>query len=398
MKKIFFVLLFVFLVGAIVFAEDNSGVGGEQPVPTLYDNNLQPEVNDGGPVVEPVLISAGPNELSDGNGLFSNQSEELQRLRNQRDDLRRQLGDLNFGQRVRDVNFNERMSGIIQQIAQKEDDVNQLQINLINNINDLNLSPEKKQLLIDSITQRFENRIADLNESASERISNVMKKMDRMSTMDEVRTYRDSLRDSFVEAARDNNLVLKEEVRAARVVIAQIISEAIKNNPDINFSDINGLGEEIQIEIGRIIADANNIIQAKRIIHTTIRNHALQIRSDSNSVEISDENQLVLVDGNILVNDDGVKVDGKKISILPSDIKKRFKQIERMDLRVENGVANYAATVNNIRNLFGFIRMDVNEVVHIDAENGVVTSYDVPWWGVLSTGTDLVTANSVIVS
>ena len=144
------------------------------------------------------------------------------------------------------------------------------------------------------------------------------------------------------------------------------------------------------------IVDSNNKFQARRAIHMLIKDRVMEIRNTGNSLEIVDGDSTTQVEGTLTIDDSGLSMGENKIKLAPSQIRNRLANLEKMQLKLEDGLAKYRAELTNTRNLFGIFPMTATDVAIIDAESGKVNRYERPWWSFVSSGTDAISETDTI--
>ncbi|MFA5125854.1 MAG: hypothetical protein WC462_02530 [archaeon] len=231
----------------------------------------------------------------------------------------------------------------------------------------------------------------------AQRVERLQNAQNEIKDFNSIKELRKTLSQDFVLAAQDNNEFAKEQVRAVKVSIARVLGEAVRQNPTISFDDINGLQQRIIMNTTEILIDSNDTIQARRTIRATIMNNVMEMRNIGESIELVDGNVVAEIkEGSLMIDDNGLFIEEKPIRVTPSKIKTKITKLEKLQLKVNNGVAEYSAEIKNTRNLFGLIPIQTIERARINAETGKVLGYEKPFWSIISTGTDVVQENEEI--
>jgi hypothetical protein len=195
-----------------------------------------------------------------------------------------------------------------------------------------------------------------------------------------------------VAAVRDANDEVKEELKELRQAINTRIRQELREKKLIDYSDYNGMEQRITIARDKIKTQVQNALDSNILpitarIKRRIHNRLIEIRNDRNKIEIVDGNVVVETDEEVSIDDNGIHVKNKRLRVLPKAIK--AKAIKKIKLNAIKDKIQYQVSVRNRRNLLGFIPMDVQEEIHVDAETGAIKGYERPWWAFLATGADV---------
>ncbi|MFA5931719.1 MAG: hypothetical protein WC821_05430 [archaeon] len=384
-NKIIYLVLAMFLCLTFVMAEDNSANDNDQQNGADASLSVDATVTIDPPV--PMLTS----ETSVSTEVeYTQVNDQKQELIAERQELMR------IRAQDRNEAITQRLKTISQELITKQERIAELVKTISARINDRNISAEDKNNLLAVLNNVSENRITNVQQNTEQRVERLTNIQERISTMDSIKEMRQEIRQEFVDAVQDRNELAKAEIRAVKVAIARVLGEAIRQNPEIDFDDLKGLSQEIRMDATQVIVDSNNNLQARRAVRTMIKDKVMEIRNTGDSLEISDGNSTAQVEGTITIDDNGVSIEGKQIRLAPSRIQARIANLEKMQLKLENGLAKYKAQLANTRNLFGILPMTATETVTVDAETGAVIGYDRPWWSFVSSGTDAVSETETI--
>ena len=196
----------------------------------------------------------------------------------------------------------------------------------------------------------------------------------------------------FVNAVSDANEEMKEELQQLRQAINTRIRDEIKEKRIIDYSDYNGLEQKIliakeQIEVRIRDALDSNVIPITARIQKRVQDRLIEIRNDRNKIEIVDGNISVETNEEITIDDNGLHIRGKTLRVLPNAIKTQAR--EKIELHSDGEEIEYKLEVRNTRYVLGFIPIQSQEKIRINAETGAQMSYERPWWATISNGADV---------
>ncbi|MFA6268572.1 MAG: hypothetical protein WCW13_04930 [archaeon] len=353
--------------------------------PTLYSD--QTGANELGNSDDSALISIGPENSKEE---YKALVQEVQELAKERREL------LTKSLKEKDALIMQQIRETTQNLSEKQLQLNDLQIKLSEQIKTQNMSEEEKKQVNEMIKTRIESIKEMVNSNSESKIENLKILQEKMNNLADIKLIKYDLRQAYITAVQDSNSETKKEAKTVQKAVARIVEEAIKQNTNVNFDEISGLEQEIIMAAKEIIVDSNNTLQARRAIKTMVKDKVLEIRNTQDTLELVDGNDVVQVESPIKIDDSGLSMDGKEIKLLPSKIRAKINQLEKMKLKLENGLAKYEVELQNTRNLFGFIPIGATEKAIIDANSGTVTGYERPFWSIISTGNDSVQGNEQI--
>ncbi|MBT4192196.1 MAG: hypothetical protein HOE11_02720 [Candidatus Diapherotrites archaeon] len=253
----------------------------------------------------------------------------------------------------------------------------------IDNNNDSN-----EPMLIGDLDTNIGARDPRLREIVRERVKDRVEAIIARS----INAVRHEYQRQFAVAVKDANEEIKEELQQLRQAINTRIRQEIKAKRVVDYSDYNGLGQKIiiakeQIEVRVKDAIDSNIIPITARIQKRVHDRLIEIRNDRNKIEIVDGNVVVETDEEVTIDDNGLHVRGRKIRVLPNAIK--MKAREKIELHADGNTIQYRIDAKNTRYVLGFIPVQAQEKIRINAETGELEGYERPWWTFLATGTDV---------
>jgi hypothetical protein len=275
---------------------------------------------------------------------------------------------------------------LIRQIAEKQNQINQINSNQ-------EITPQMQDL--PGTFNPAWGMDVPINPEVRAQLLTQLKK--EITNLNEIRALSPEIKQEITKSINDKNIIIRREALGIRYIVSRAFNEAIKQNPEFNFDDVKGLGQNVTLSRKEIMLDTNNVVQARRTVAIIINGFPIQVKN-------TNEEQVEIVDGNITastvnpvrIDDNGLSVGGNQIKLLPSIIRARIEKLEKLELKLEEGVAKYDAKIANVRSLFGLIPMTATETVTINANTGKVIGYDRPFWSMVSTGNDAVSIDEEI--
>jgi hypothetical protein len=251
-----------------------------------------------------------------------------------------------------------------------------------------NNTDSNEPMLIGDLDTNIGARDPRLREIVRERVKDRVKAIIAKS----INEVRHEYQRQFVSAVKDANEEVKDELQQLRQAINTKIRQEIREKRMIDYSDYNGLGQKIiiakeQIEVRVKDAIDSNIMPITAQIQRRVRDRLIEIRNDRNKIEIVDGNIIVETNEEITIDDNGLHIRGRRLRVLPNAIKTLAR--EKIELHANGEDIEYRIDVRNTRYVLGLIPIQSQEKIRINAETGVQTSYERPWWATISNGTDV---------
>lgn len=176
-----------------------------------------------------------------------------------------------------------------------------------------------------------------------------------------------------------------KELKALREDIDKLIVELIKSREEINAAEIGGL-TEIKISRGEIKANDVAITTTGKKILVDVGTKQLSMEPTETQVLIRDEDLKVTAE-EISVKDATLMVGNSEVKLAASDVVDKLKiSPKSIELKEENTKAVYKIKVDENRNLLGFIPIQVENSLTIDAANSEagIIGEELPWWAFLT--------------
>jgi len=177
-----------------------------------------------------------------------------------------------------------------------------------------------------------------------------------------------------------------ESLKGLRNEIDGLIEDLIKSLDEINADDVKDLVGEMKIKAGEIEADSIKVQTVGKKISADIDEKKITIEPSDTDVVIKDENIEVNTD-EASVKDGKLRVGQSEVSVSPTRLMANInmKSTNQIRLREENSKAVYAVEGKEDRKLFGFIPMEIDKTIKVDASNNAVLEEVVPWYTFMTT-------------
>ncbi len=176
-----------------------------------------------------------------------------------------------------------------------------------------------------------------------------------------------------------------QQLKALKNDKDQLVGELIKNNKEIQASDLNAVAKEIKINKNEVVVDGMSVKMTGNRILLNIGSSSISIVSAGDKVIIKDKNLEVSTDG-VSISDNSLKIGGVEVKLAASDVAEKLNVAPNaVELTTENSQPVYKMKIAEARKLFGFIKMDVQNTQTADANNGNLLNESKPWYYFLTT-------------
>ncbi len=171
----------------------------------------------------------------------------------------------------------------------------------------------------------------------------------------------------------------------AQVEISESIDKFIQAQDKIYIDELHSVVEEVRVFPGGIKVDDALIKTAETKILVNIGKREVSVEPSADKVFIRDKDLSVIVD-DVLIKQGGLSVGGVKVNISASEIVEKFSLSPKtIELKKVDNRAVYNIVNGERRKLFGFIRINIEKIVTIDADNAEILQKRTPWYRFLTT-------------
>ena len=188
----------------------------------------------------------------------------------------------------------------------------------------------------------------------------------------------------YSEEGTDNKIY---ELKELRIEIDRLIESLLKNKDEIKLEEISSIVETVEIRPGEI--------KAGNVVVTTV-NKKIGIKVNGKDLKIMPtETQVIIQDGNLKIKaselsikKEVLKVGNSEVQLTASDVVEKIKvEPKEIELKEENAKAVYKIKVDEDRKLLGFIPVEVEKDLTVDATNqkAEIVKEEYPWWVFMTT-------------
>lgn len=176
-----------------------------------------------------------------------------------------------------------------------------------------------------------------------------------------------------------------EELKTLRGEIDELISNLIKSRKELEVSELNTLVKEVKVSRGEIKADNVAVKTTGKKMLINLGDRPVSIEPTASQVLIRDKGLEVKTDA-VTMKENVLSVGGVAVKMSASEVAEKLDFAPKTtELKEENAKAVYNMGIEERRNLFGFIPLDIQKTVVADAENGKVLEERFPWYRFLTT-------------
>ena len=178
------------------------------------------------------------------------------------------------------------------------------------------------------------------------------------------------------------------ELKELRNEIDQLIAELIKGKDVIRIEEVKNLVTEIRVSPNEIKADNVIVKTSGKKVMMELNGNDLEIKPTQTQVVIKD-GTLEIKALELTIENETLKVGNSEVKFTAGDVVKKIevepKEIREIELIEENAKAVYKIKTEESRKLLGFIQVEVETDLTIDAAEAKVVEESVPWWVALTT-------------
>jgi len=204
--------------------------------------------------------------------------------------------------------------------------------------------------------------------------------------------YRQSVSDALNYDSVDDQIKALKEIQ---LEIDKLIARLLKEKEKIEFDELKEFGREIRVK-PKVIEVGSQRVEAEKQIEARVGNDTVTVSTSEQGVELKTNNQEVKVMKELVVSEEGLKLNDKVVKVSPNVISTALPELKEVELDEQNNKPVYKAKVKNVRNLFFVLPIETEETVVVDAGSGVVESYEAPWWSFLGSGSNVVEEGAVL--
>jgi hypothetical protein len=177
------------------------------------------------------------------------------------------------------------------------------------------------------------------------------------------------------------------ELKELRNEIDKLIEELIKSKAEISAEEVSGLVTKIEVRPGEVHMDEVVVKTVDKSVVVRIDNEDVAIRPTEAHVALQDGN-LTVKTPELRIENKALRVGDSEVKLRPSTIVERIKiEPKEIELKEENAKAVYKIRTDERRKLLGFIPIEVEKTLTLDAANteAKITEEEMPWWTFLTT-------------
>ena len=177
------------------------------------------------------------------------------------------------------------------------------------------------------------------------------------------------------------------ELKELRNEIDQLIAELIKGKDEIRVEEVKNLVTEIRVSPNEIKADNVIVKTSGKKVMMKLNGNDLEIKPTQTQVVIKD-GTLEIKAPELTIENETLKVGNSEVKFTAGDVVEKIgvepKEIRGIELIEENAKAVYKIKTEESRKLLGFIPVEVETDLTIDAAEAKVVEEKASWWAFLT--------------
>ncbi|MFC1847560.1 hypothetical protein ACFLW5_01945, partial [Chloroflexota bacterium] len=169
--------------------------------------------------------------------------------------------------------------------------------------------------------------------------------------------------------------------------IDRLIEDLIKSKDEISTEEVSGLVTRIEVRPGELKMDKAIVRTIDKSVVARVNNKDLEIKPIEKHVIIRDGNFEVEA-LELSIEDEVLRVGNSEVGIMPSTVMEKIRvESKEIVLTEEDAKAVYKIKTDESRKLFGFIPVQVERTLTVDALDIEVRTIGEkgPWWAFLTT-------------
>jgi nucleotide-binding universal stress UspA family protein len=180
------------------------------------------------------------------------------------------------------------------------------------------------------------------------------------------------------------------ELKELRNEIDQLIAELIKGKDEIRVEEVKKLVTEIRVSPNEIKADNVIVKTSGKKVMMKLNGNDLEIKPTQTQVVIKEGTlEIEIKAPELTIENETLKVGNSEVELTAGDVVEKIKvepkEIREIELIEENAKAVYKIKTVESRKLLGFIPVEVEKDLTVDASEAKVVEEKASWWISLTT-------------